>query len=85
MEENLADFEKQVLNPFLDNLPQKLLFLKSIEVIEVYVHEQDSMKMKLLGKVSLDNISDAIRENRRAIHMMLDTIMEEVFTCVLVK
>jgi hypothetical protein len=62
----MDEIQTQVIDSFLHNIQNKLLFLRSVESIEVYIWNDGDEEMKLAGLARLEHVTAEIREQRRA-------------------
>lgn len=73
--QQIREVENEVLLPFLKDASRKLLFLKSVEVIEVYVWEPGASGMTQLLKAELDQVTTEVRKQRLASATLLKALM----------
>lgn len=76
LEQEACDAECEVLLPFIREAARKLLFLKSVEFIEVYVWEAGQSGMKQLLRAGLDQLTPQVRLQRATTANFLRTLME---------
>lgn len=65
--ENINTIEREVVSSFTDFGGSKLLFLKSVESIQVYVWEENQTNMELVFDAYVDNLSPTIKQQRKAL------------------
>jgi len=58
--------EERVLIPYMNNAVERLLFMRSLESVVIYVWEEDAEKPDRRFKVSITDLDEPKREKRRA-------------------
>ncbi len=69
-----------MLQPFVEDISSRLLFLRSIETIEVFVWEQGQSAMQLISRASVESMTEDSRLQRRALMVFLRKLLSSSVT-----
>jgi len=69
--------EERVLIPYMHNAVERLLFMRSLESVVIYVWEEDAEKPDQCFKVSITDLDESKRQNRRAMITFVKRKMKE--------
>jgi hypothetical protein len=74
---DLNGIYREIVEPFVEDMSHRLLFLKSIQKIRVYIHEQGEEGMRIVATAEAKNVRESDRINRKSQYEMLKRALDE--------
>jgi hypothetical protein len=73
---DLDSVYREIIEPFVDNMSHRLLFMKSIQKITIFTHERDEVSMRIVAFCEVKHMADADKVKRKSLHTMMKDALE---------